>query len=113
MSQQETRIGKVRLVEKLEDETLEEQCKRLLNDIPLNKWCDTYKEMIYDYDNYAICNGNIYEIIKNKDYCGEDIFIANKNKDGTISFTLNYYNGGCGFCEALEKAIKNMRSEEQ
>lgn len=110
MSQQETRIGKVRLVEKLENETLEEQCKRLLNNIQLDKWCDTYEKMMYDCDDYAICNGNIYEVIKNECYDYSDIFISNKNTDGTISFTLSYYNGSCEFGEALEEAIKNMEN---
>ena len=114
MSQQETRIGKIKLVEKLKNETLEEQCKRLLNNIPLNKWCDTYEEMMRDCDDYSICDDNIYEVIKNECYDYSDILIANKNTDGTISFTLSYYNGICGFNEALEirntiiEALANM-----
>jgi len=36
-----------------------------------------------------------------------DIFQSKQNgKD--IDFLLKYYNGGCGFEEALDKAIENM-----
>lgn len=38
-----------------------------------------------------------------------DIFESTKNEDGTIDFQVKYYNGGCGFGEALEDALKLIK----
>ena len=62
----------------------------------------------FDSDNVVKIDDNFYEIIEHicldeSDYVGQ----ANDNPDGTISFMLHFYNGGCGFSEALEGAIQN------
>jgi len=38
----------------------------------------------------------------------DDIFIATKNKDGSINFTAKHYNGECSFGEAIEKSYRSM-----
>jgi hypothetical protein len=110
MSQQETRMGKIRLIEKLENETLEEQCKRIL-DVrdELESYYDSWEEAVRDCgDDYIIHKNNIYKILEDRSCCGDDIFEAKENSDGTISYMLSYHNSGCGYSEALKESLKNM-----
>lgn len=115
MSQTETHIGKLKLVPKLENENLEEQCKRILNNKPLDKYYDSYCEMfkasgLYGYKSgYVISNkSEIYEVIEDFVFEGDDIFNANKNSDGTITYVTSFYNGGCGFSDALQECLNCM-----
>lgn len=114
MSEMVRYTGKLRLKEKLPNETLEEQCKRILgehNYFELSVYCDSWEEMLYDelYERYAIYNNEVYEVIeKNYRDFYDSIFEAYKNDDGTINYQVVYYNGGCGFTEAIEEALKNI-----
>lgn len=36
----------------------------------------------------------------------QEIMSASKNEDGTIDFEVKFYNGGCGFSEAIEQSVK-------
>lgn len=103
--------GKLYEVEKLENETLEEQCKRLLENKELDEFYDSYKEMLLDdlSDYFTEHNEVIYRITKENVDIDEDIFQMNKNEDGSISFEVKYYNGGCGFSEAIEEAFENIK----
>ena len=106
-------IGKLKLVEKLNNETLEEQCKRILgehNIFELESYCDSWEEMLFDelYDEYVTHGENVYKVMEMKYRGEEDVFEAHKNKDGTISYEVVYYNGGCSFDEAIVYALNNM-----
>jgi len=60
------------------------------------------------YRKAYFLNGEIYEV-ECEDYDdGDDIFNASRNEDGSIDFLLKYYNGGRGFSEALDYAIKKL-----
>lgn len=112
MSQQEVRIGKIKLLEKLESETLEEQCKRILNN-KKESYYDSYEEAIGDCDEkYIVHNDNVYEVIEDQWCDGDDIFEAKRNNDKTISYVLSYYNGGCGFNEAIRESLDNLERGE-
>ena len=105
--------GRLKLVEKLENETLEEQCKRILKwhkYTELNKYCDTWEEMLCDefYKKYVIYNEDIYEVVELKDRCNRDVFEAIENSDGSISYVVMYYNGGCSFDEAIGYALDKL-----
>ena len=69
MSEMVRYTGKLRLKEKLPNETLEEQCKRILrehNYLELQDYCDSWKEMLYDelYERYVVYNNEVYEVIE-------------------------------------------------
>lgn len=109
--------GKIKLIERLPNETLEEQCKRIamkhgIQEIPKysDSWCET---ICYDLDGegYVLLEDEIYEVLE-RDYhdLEDDIFEAHENSDGTIEYNVLYYNGGCGFSEALEYALSNMKN---
>jgi hypothetical protein len=102
--------GILRKVSRLKNETLEEQCKQLLNVDEFDDYYESYQEMFESefYKKYVIYNDMIYKVeAKQTDPYG-DIFVANKNSDGTINFEVQYYNGGCGFSEAIDIALNNM-----
>jgi hypothetical protein len=113
VSDYETRVGKVRKVECLD--TLE-FIKDKVKDMDIPEYYDT-DEGIIDffrdefYEKYRIIDGSIYEILEDKSLDDYDLFEARENSDGTIDYTLRYYNGGCGFDEALEMAIERMKDK--
>ncbi len=53
-------------------------------------------------------NGQVYEIERTEYEDNDDIFESSLNEDGSIDFQVKYYNGGCGFSEALDYAIKKL-----
>lgn len=107
--------GKLQLVDKLPNETLEEQCKRILvehNYLDLDNYCDSWREMLCDkfYERYVVASGDVYKVVeKNYKDMNEDIFNAHDNTDGTIDYEVMYYNGGCSFNEAIEYALEDMK----
>lgn len=116
MSQQETIIGKLKLLEKLNGETLEDQCKRVYcerfnpDDEALELCKDNFQQQLMDegWETFVIYNGNLYEAISKKDLNSCDMFNISKAEDGTYDFSLSYYNGGCCFSEAIERAFRRM-----
>ena len=110
--------GKIKLIERKTNETLEEQCERILrehNYDELKDFYDSWEEMFGEemYEKYVIHNDKIYEVLeqncKDTDY---DIFEAHKNEDGTIGYEVMYYNGGCSFDEAIGYALDELRKED-
>lgn len=67
---------------------------------------------IYDRYREAVeIDGEVYLVnMKNVD-AHSNIFEASKNSDGSINFTIKYYNGGCGFNEAIDYALENMEEK--
>ena len=71
-------------------------------------------EIVNNYfysENVVKIEDTFYEIIDHYRALDEDQYIveSNDNKDGTISFMVQFYNGGCGFEEALEEAIQRKK----
>ena len=60
-------------------------------------------------DSAIVIDGKVFEIERNQFEDNDDIFESSKNEDGTIDFQVKYYNGGCGFGEAIEYALKNSK----
>lgn len=113
MSETETIRGTMCVVEREEGETLEDVCKRItiehrpLSVLPRNcTWQEYMLEMI---GGYAVYNGEVYDFSDWKDLAYGDVFEATENADGTISFFLQYYNGGCGLDEAIGYALDNLK----
>lgn len=115
MSEEVHYKGTLTKVVKLEGEIIEDQCKRLLDNKELESYYDSYEEKLLDqgYYDYIVREDTLYSVEKQDINPYEDVFIANKNQDGTISFELKYYNGGCGFNEAIEYALENIEAEDK
>jgi len=115
MSYWEHYKGTLTKVERLENESLEEQCKKLLEEkmlqeVILPDYYDSYAEMLLDefYNEYYVYNDMLYSMCRESIDSDGDIFNANEEENETINFEVRYYNGGCGFNEAIERAVKNI-----
>lgn len=114
MSEMVRYTGKIAPVGKLPNETLEEQCKRILaehNYFELNGYCDSWREMLNEelHERYVVACGEVYKVIeKNYKAIDDDIFNARDNGDGTIDYEVMYYNGGCSLDEAIEYALEEV-----
>lgn len=99
--------GILKKVERLTEETLEDQCKRLLDNKDLPSYHDTYAEFITDehYQKIVVVNGEVYQVEKEMLDGDSDIFRASLIDNENIEFEVKYYNGGCGFDEAIEEAL--------
>ena len=115
MSEMVYYTGKIAPVDKLPNETLEEQCKRILakyNYLDLKSYCDSWREMLCGelYERYVIAGGEVYKVVEKNHRCiYEYIFEAHGNGDLTINYEVMYYNGACVFNEAIEEALENMK----
>ena len=79
-----------------------------MGDVEIPTYCDDEREYFNDeFQDTAIeINGEVYSVDRDAVDQENDIYSSIKNDDGTISFEVKYYNGGCGFGEALETALK-------
>jgi len=111
MSDYETHIG--RLIPSIE--TKEEVTKRYFNSLSEDyKKCfnldtiDGINELFYDVEDHIEINSKMYIIEDNRIYNNDDRFNMKEVSGGILEYDTTYYNGGCGFKEALEEASKNI-----
>lgn len=74
--------GILKRLEKHGNETLEDQCKGLLDNKELPAWYDTYKEFLIDeyYEKYIIRDGVVYRIEMEDVRPDSDIFYSKQVK---------------------------------
>lgn len=117
MSRVEHHIGVLKPLPLLDGETLEEQCKRLLELEELPKYASSYEEHMLDVGVYEkdilLQDGKLYKIDSKELSEDEDVIKAKQLPNGDIEFEVRYYNGGCGFAEALVEAIGTIPGQEQ
>ena len=116
MSEQETIKGKIRRIFVGTKEEMEMFAQDLCEKNGYyyeETYFETYVECLEEegYREYIITDNDIYEVVETKNFEYNDTFDASENPDGTISFVLSYYNGGCSFGEAIGKALKNMENK--
>ena len=94
--------------------SVEETCKNIMAEVGVTElgFYKSYREcMEGECDGeYYVTDTDVYKV----EYVNleeEDIFIATKNPNSTISFITKYNNGGCGFSEALDEALENMKEK--
>lgn len=100
--------GVLEKINKKNGESLEEQCKRLLNDIELDSYYDSYQEKITELNGYYVYDNDLYKVHASELNPYDNIFTAKRNSLDNISFEVKYYNGGCGLAEAIDIALENM-----
>ena len=100
--------GTLTIVQCINRETLEEQCRRILGNAELETYNDSYQEQLLsdNYEDYVILNNILYSVEK-KDIGDDDIFIMTNGENETLNFEVRYYNGGCSFDEAIKAAFSN------
>lgn len=115
MSRTETIRGTMHVVEKEPNETTEGVCERIVrNQIKeftdlVSFRCSSYEECMRDFvGGYLVYHGEVYDLTDWKDLAYGDIFEATENADGSISYFVQFYNGGCGLEEAIGYALDNL-----
>jgi len=107
MSEEEFCVGKLIPLEFI-GFTLDESLEKLANDneweVEDNDFMEAFEEN--GYREYIIIKDKIYKVIYDNKDSYDSFFQATKNNDGSISFILKFYNGGCSFSEAIEEAMK-------
>ena len=97
--------------------TFKENCIEICKDIDKNTLADyeSLQQYISEefYDKYYIYENQLYKMkVKSVDL-DNDIFNANMDKSGKIKFEVKYYNGGCGFNEAMDEAMDSMKKGDR
>ena len=118
MSETVIEKGKLTLIERLNNETLEEQCKRILNnkidDFDLG-WYKTYKEALLDefYNDYYVHEDILYELdYYDLGFC-EDIAEGEVKGDSSIDFLVSYHNGGTCLNEMLDVVMDKINKKAE
>ena len=75
---------------------------------------DPAAQDIYDYCDEAVeIDGMVYLVKKDDIDPYSDMFLSNKNENGTIDFYVKFYNGCCSFNEAINNAIEANDTKQQ
>ena len=110
--------GRLQLLKKSDGEDLEEQCKRIFNelvsgryDVNINEF-DSYQETIQYglVDNeFIVIGDNLYRIIAKRYISENTIFNVTDNGDGTFDYEIKYFdsylNHMYGFDEILRQSF--------
>lgn len=95
-----------------EGETLQDIAKRILvqHNIEFDDCYDNYLDCLQDnfYQGYVVIDDKIYEVEKKDIDPDHNIFKGSLKSDGTIEFEVKYYNGGCGFGEAIDHVLDTI-----
>ena len=103
--------------------TLEDNIQALFESFGLDKeGYDTWKEAFWGGDKfYHYCRGKnlTYVIVhgvlyyaKEKKMEPEECLLATTNSDGSIDYTVCFYNGDCDLEEALQAAVDKEKAHE-
>ena len=106
--------GMLKAMQKMEGETLEAQCKRLLGVAELPSYFENYQAYLMDEHDgeFVVKDDVLYRVEKHKVDPDTDVFRAALNEDGNIEFDVRYYNGGCSFDDAIHEALKTIEPEK-
>lgn len=77
----------------------------------LKSYCDDYTEHLrYEYnDKFVVIDDILWEVItKEEQDAYGSVFNLRHSKDDEYTYEVKYYNGGCGFEEALQEAFDEM-----
>lgn len=70
-------------------------------------WEDLYWNELWDEDNLYRVDGRLYKLVEHVE-TEDDIFKFWKNTDGSISFVVEFYNGGTCLREMIEEGVREV-----
>jgi hypothetical protein len=116
MSQMETHIGKLRKVIIMDNHSVEDWCREKCEEAGVpsmlpeyyNSWKETLQYHLDAYNKYFFMDGEVWEAFEHKELEDDDIYEMSKNEDGTLSFTMRFYNGGTCLTECIEESIERI-----
>ena len=117
MSQNESHFGKLRKVQLPTNWNLEDWCRakcETVGIIEISSYNDSWEEQFRDHfhEKYFISNGTVWEVfdhIESEDGYA-DIMIP--NEDGTITFFMEFYNGGTCLSEMIEEGLERLKKKQ-
>jgi len=116
MSEVETIRGILREVYNKENLPQIELVKMILNENNIEYDSndeDNIRDIFFDkfYDDFILYKDKVFKVEKRKDLESEAVFEISENADGSYSFLVQYYNGGCSFSEAIECCLKKTKEK--
>jgi len=110
MSHTETHIGKLRKITLKENQTIEQWCEEKCKELNITFFDSWERTLLYHYryDKYLFINDIIWEIFDHTEV-EENVDIMTLNEDGTLSFAMQFYNGGTCLSECIEDGIKRLK----
>ena len=120
MSQTEHHIGKLRKVVINEGYSVEDWCREKCQDLGVpsmlpelyDSWEETLKYHLNLYEKYFFVNGEIWEAFDHIELdADDDIYQLTPNEDGTLSFTMRFYNGGTHLSECIEEELEKLKNK--
>lgn len=112
MSETVKYIGTLKEIKPEGNQTIEDIAKSIVNEEKDDYYTDWVEQLLdQKYDQYVVHDGKLYEVERSQDDDDDDIFQMHKNPDGTLGFVVRYYNGGCGFEEAIQYAFRSLKDE--
>ena len=93
---------------------VEETAKKILEKEgkEIKDYYEGYVDQLHSefYKDYVEHDGKLYKVEKEELDLLDDIFEAEEFGD-CFNFEVKYYNGGCGFHEAIELALKKLKEK--
>lgn len=77
------------------------------NPYTYKSWEDLYWNELWDEDNLYKADGKVYKLVEHIE-TEDDIFKFWKNADGSISFVVEFYNGGTCLREMIEEGVREV-----
>lgn len=117
MSYTEYHYGKLKIIPKFDNESLEEQCKRLSkkSELPDPEYYITWQEYLRDvFDGtYIIIDNIVYEIYDHFETDDSDFFKVIPFDSGTFIFVGSFYNGGTCLNECIEEEMIKLKIKNE
>jgi len=115
MSETETHFGKIQKV--LLPCTLEKWCEEKCNGIGVNEipsYYDSWEETFRDkFDDHFIINGEVWYMIEHIEATDSELDVMIPNEDKTITFAMQFYNGGTCLSECIEYGLAKLEKEDK
>lgn len=114
MSNMETHVGKLRKVQRNEGYSIEDWCREKCQDVGIpivpetyDRWQETLKYYLDFNEKFFFVNDEIWEVFDHKEL-DDDIYEMISYPDGTVSFTMRFYNGGTYLSECIEVGLRQL-----
>ena len=126
MSRTETHIGRIEpLAFRKAHDTLEKKAGYLCrkHGVPQGEWeykgekqtwtwLETFREHDPFYDMYVIIGDDIW-LLQDRDLGDEGFEEGTLNRDGSISYAVQFYNGGACLSEVLRDVVERVRGAHE
>lgn len=112
MSEMEAHKGKLVPITNLPGPTPEDNAREICSRLGIEKdedWYNTWMEALDDDDQNRVfydARRDIWYEVQDKELEIGGFIEATRNEDGSYDYYVNYYNGGAGFGEVMQAAIK-------